>query len=334
MKRFLLLFLFLSLTLPAQISFKQFQSFRTHASNRYAALALEEYNRAFHEAELLHGKLPVHDTPAREILRQLEEGGYLNLRIWTDFPMLELEFQQGKFLFSSVQSTDPKSYPLRVNLPNQMIKKGLVDSSIPVRLFSLEYLQSISTSKPVILALKGLLKETEPFIIQKYGLLLRSEGYVEKIPRKVPKSFAQKVKTLWKESQALPEKANALFLAIQYTDFKPNPEIPVLIHMMDNKYPIVFLIRLFSAYPRSLLEKFIVPFQEGYGDKWELLMEIFSHFTDSKPLLETLYYALEHRKEVHFASFEQRITTTWEKISGIPFEENLNPYRNWIDQKN
>jgi hypothetical protein len=298
-----------------------------------AALALEELNRGLSEAELLHGQLSLQGVSAQELMRQLAEGGYLKPEVFIHPVESQIQFKNRKFQILSLPNSDPTSFSLQVEVSPKMLKTGLLDESAYVRLFTLDYLLHVEKTHPVILVLKGLTFEDHHFLVSRYGELLRSEGFLGKVPKKIPRPLLEKIKELISHAKSESEIANSIFFAVQYTDLRPKAEIPIIIHMLNSRYPVTFLVHFFKAYPRTLVEKFSVPFKEGYGDKWEILMEIFSHFTDSKILLDALYYSLAHRKEAHFAVFEDKIISTWEKMSKIKFEGDLKPFEVWLKMK-
>ena len=329
----ILLLLLVTFCDATELSIQTYPELQQYANGKYVSAALEEINRAFQEAELIHGKLEVDHVPAKEIFNQLKNGGYTNSRIWLQFPMENLVFENGLFKLpdlSNLEAFRSSKYP---EIPIDFIRKAFQDSMPPVRLYALEYLTKNPEVKLLESILNGFIEEKEEFLELKYGELLRLEPYLSESAKEIQPSLIQKIEKYSKSNLILDHRANALFFAIQYTKLRPEADIPTLITMMDSGYPVKFLVRLFTEYPISLLESFITPFREGYGDKWELLLEIFSNFSNSKSILETMYYALEHRKEAHFASFQDKIITVWEKVSQIPFEGDLIIYRDWINKK-
>ena len=260
-------------------------------------------------------------------------GGYLNPDIWIRFPQEKLFFHEGIFQYPVLKNLNSSSYSSNLTLPLEYLKQALGESIPAVRLFALNYLRKNNLTELVPSILTGFLNEEEDFLIKKYGQLLRSDLYQDKVPKNVPSSFLVKVQNYWETSVDLDHKANALFFAVQYTQFRPEPEIPILITMMDNGYPLKFLVRMFSAYPLHHLEAFITPFQQGYGDKWELILEIFLHFPSSEPILKAMFHALENRQEAHFASFQNKIIAAWERVSGITFEGETAVYQHWMQNQ-
>jgi len=186
---------------------------------------------------------------------------------------------------------------------------------------------------PILPLIRALESENHPFFLARFARVLKKPlwyGALQKESRrKTSKSFSESLIKLHKTANDRHKKAVLFFFSLALTKIRPEPEIPVLMTLIDEHYPIEFLIKTFKQYPPDLIETFAEPFEKGYGNKFDTLVKLFSHFPKNRIILKALYQGLIHRNEGHFQMIEGQLIKTWAKITKIPWSGSDQPYKDW-----
>ncbi len=332
-KVLLTLFLLFSLSLyPSWAADKAFLDFEEHCHRWASSVALAEYNRALSEVRLLHGDIDLKGRSAKEVIIELSKQGYVKKSLyfeyeWDPFALENYTFSSTKF--EELEPLPEKFFQGRIR--GALLKKGLQHPSYRVRWFVLQYLSRKTEVTPLRTVLKAYVHEKKEHLLPYFMSLLVTERFVKAAAKykSYPRSVVLRIKRSIRAAQRMDEKAQALFLAVMFTDARPSFEIPVVIYQLEQGYAISYLIRLFRTYPAKWVEEFTVPFREGYGDQHEKLLRIFEHFPQNRKVLAALHFALNNRQKGHFSDIRAKIIGTWQTITGIEYKGSIEPYNAW-----
>ncbi len=319
------------------LSFRTYDELRQYCLKGHSALTIAEANRALAELRLLHGKVSLGNLTPRQLLSELESKGYFRppagcAHDWIFDP---LTLKDERFLSLKFGELKREEYSVSVRLPKPLLKRAMLDDLPQVRSFVISYLATQKEIAPVKFVLRAFLREENSELVKGFISLLKAKRYVKASLKlkKVPRSLKIRIHKLVEKARTKEEHAQALFLAVMFTKMRPSINIPLIIYQLDEAYAIAYFVKLFRAYPSSIIEEFTVPFREGYGDKHRELLQIFIRFKENKKILSALKYALEHRNEDHFAEMEFAIIGAWQKMTKIRYEGTIRPYIEWYKTK-
>lgn len=311
--------------------FASWLEFRRHAIETASSRAVGEMNRALAELRLRHGKLRLDMDPA-EAVRQLVAEGYMKLDLpWSQEldPVRIVEGLRFESLAHGGISASERS--VEVGVENAYLKRALLDEDPRLRWFVLAQLRTRPHESPVKFVLRGFLRERRLDLVQSYVQLLKTERFIRAAERieKIPGSLEKRIRAYARAARTPDQRAQALFLAIMFTEHRPEVDLPLLVHSIDMDFAFPYLLRLFKAYPPRWIEAFARPLKMGFGDRHELLMELFTHFQDRYPCMQALAFAFVNRRKRHFALLEPAIVRIWEKMSGLSHEGSDRPFLEW-----
>jgi len=324
------LVLLAGLTTTAFAAQQSYDDFRERCRQLVSAVVVAEYNRALAEVRLLHGDVDLQNRPARRIAEELVHQGYAHPAPPFEFDWDPLQLD-GYTFRSARWNTLPPPTAAFEDVPVQFVKLGLLDDDPRVRWSVLRHLGSRRSIAPVKLVLRGYLQESHPHLDEAFLRLLATPRYVSAACEltDVPTALRDKIRALVDRARTVPERGSALFLAVMFTDLRPPADIPIVVWQFDQDYPVPYFVRLFRRYPASLLEAFVVPFRDGYGDKHAHLLRVFMAFPENPRILDALLDALRRRREGHFAPLQRDIERAWAALTDIPYQGDDGPWLAW-----
>jgi hypothetical protein len=319
-----------------RIRFSSYNDFVTWCEKRITAQALAELDRAIAELAIVHGRDFSDSAPVPELLKGLREQGYWQKEVFHDqslFPLLRVDGKFESAVYGKLQVSD---YPLhRVELPKKTIQKALIDKKPSLRLFALEYLYENPDGSLALSVLQAFEREDNLKFLPLYVKVLRQEPFWGKTPSAVPGSFVQKIKDFYDGSEQLSDKADAVYMALSYTNWQAPVNLDIFLYMVRSKWPLPFVRLVLQDFSdRGFLEFLSGVFEMGSSYDTSYLIDLFSFFPENPVCLKALYTALIKRDNDVFSPFAGQLIEVWEDITGLKYEGDDTVFKNWYADKN
>jgi hypothetical protein len=309
------------------------EELENHARAHCAHLVVAEANRAYAELKMLYNFDAFGERGPKEIIRELQRAGFFHNEGYCDLQNIDIVFSDDTFKSASAAGYAALTGP---DIPAHLIVKSLKNQeNTDLRIFLLWHLQrfqyeGINLTEPLIDALE---KEKNADLYPVYAGILQQPHYFSGFSAKSSAKLGGALEMAFKGAESQENKGALLFLSFAFSDFRPEMvETPVIISLIDNNYPFDFILSVFKHYPLSLIEEFTVPFKEGYGDKFEVLLALFARFPESRKCMQSLAYALINRSRRHFAFFQGDIIKTWEELTGLEWQGVETPFIEWYKE--
>jgi hypothetical protein len=334
MRFFVFLILLTSAVFCDTVLISDYKALQSFATKHYLAVALQELNRSLAEVRLHHPSYVPDQKSVEKIVTELRDKGYFDPQIFYDFSHNPVEITSSGFISTHHPKLKFSDFPLPARISPKLLKTAVMDRDHPyARLLALEMMGKIPKKPlPILPLIHGLHKENDPFFLARFARILKKPlwyAILQKQHLKISTGFSKALKSLYKRAKNRHEKAVIFFFSLVFTKTKPEPEIPVLMTLIDEHYPIDFLVKTFKGYTADSIETFAEPFQKGYGKEFKTLLTLFSHFPKNRIIMKALYQGLIHRNDGHFQLIEGQLIQVWAKLTKTPWKGSDQPYRDW-----
>lgn len=318
-----------------------YTQFRKAAINWGSNRMTNELNRAILHLKNMHGSsFSPEKANLNKLISEMKTKGYLDDNIFIDLSHDPIQWHSGKIVSISYPVTPQLTEALNQSFSDEVLIRALHNNEDSyVKLFALHNIDSqISIQPSQTLLIDGLMQEQDKTILHHYVKILKQESTFNLIRSDVSErsteDFEARMRRLALSAQSLSEKADALFINTVFTNYLiPDLDTRILMYCMDHSFARNFLLKVFTNYPQTQLEKFIIPFEKGYGNQFLTLLFLFENFHTNSKILNSLKLALINREQGHFNFHQSAILQAWIRISGIPYTGSNAPYLKWIEAR-
>lgn len=306
---------------------------REYASNYCAQMLVDEGNRAYDELKMLYSFPAFGEKEPAEIMRELEQAEFFHNDSHCDFTNQRIVFSDETFKNMSADKYLEMTSP---DIPVHLIVKGFqLAENNDLRVFLLNHVHDFYYEPNLThLIVTSLETEKNTALYPLYAQILQQERYFSQRSQLAGgRELDESLKKAYLSATDIEQQASLLFLSFSFSGFRPpQPEISLLIYLIDQHYPFGFILSVFKHYPLGLIEEFTVPFKEGYGDEFATLTKLFVQFPESRSCMQALAYALLNRTKGHFVLCQSDIIHAWEQLTGIEWQGSETPFIEWYKE--
>lgn len=316
-----------------------YEKFRKTAIYWGSAQMVEELNRVVNHLKMIHGdQFTPENLDLNQLIVEMKSKGYLNPNVYINFSRDPVTWKSGQILSIAYQSQINTNLDENYKYSFEHLYRALNHENDPyIKLFALHNLRNQKAStKAIDAVVKALMSERDYEITRRFVNYLSSHIIFESLPKNIkelaPELFKIRIRKMATNAQNYEQKSTALFLNVVFSNHLPSIDASTLMYCIDRDFPEAFLVKVFSRYPQTYLEKFIVPFKEGYGSHFLTLLKIFEKFPQNKKILSALNYALVNKEKGHFNFHQGEIIHSWSRITKIVYRGNDSVYLDWYNQ--
>ena len=301
---------------------------------------VKELNRVVNHLKIIHGdEFTPENFDLSQLINEMKSKNYVDPNVYIDDTRDPVIWKSGKIYSIAYQNSTSNKINKNNPYPFEHLYRAMNHENDPyVKLFALHKLRSHKVSSKVIDAIiKALMSERDEQILRQFVNFLKSDLVYKSLPINLnelsPELFKIRIKRMSNDAQNLEQKSIALFLNLLFSRYLPPLNTSTVMYCMDQNFPEDFLIKVFTKYPQTYLEEFIIPFKKGYGNNFLTLLNTFENFASNKKILEALKHALINRNKGHFSFYQTEILNTWSQITKTTYEGSDSVYLEWYKQQ-